>query len=183
MIDPPETTRIPPEDAEGIPTGPPPVDEVPETPVEAPIEAPVEAPVEAPIEAPVDEVKQDTFMTIPPEPTPLEEESHSRTWASWFMWVFILLVFIILVFYYGVKYALNESKYVIKKNATDYKISLDELREDIKDWLRWWNVTFYEKMNQFFFRQHVQNGTFKMTKYKIPINLIPSITSEKNPDK
>lgn len=99
--------------------------------------------------------------------------------TRWILWILILVLFIVLALYYAIKYALNESGYLIKKNAKGYKISLEEMKSDMKKWLRsWiegiqeWNENLSNKTNQFFFRQHVKNGTFKTTKYKIPKNLI-----------
>lgn len=72
---------------------------------------------------------------------------------------------------------MNESNYIIKINANKFQVSLDEMKEDVKNWLlswRDWNENMYDKMNQFFFRQHIQKGTFKVKKYKIPKYLITS---------
>jgi hypothetical protein len=109
------------------------------------------------------------------------EEPVKFSWTRWILWIIILVVFIVLVIYYGIKYALNESGYLIKKNAKGYKVSLEELKTDVKDWLRgWvegireWNENLGSKTNQFFFRQHVDKGTFKTTKYKVPKNLVPT---------
>jgi hypothetical protein len=59
------------------------------------------------------------------------------------------------------------------------------MKEDIKEWiLSWyiWNENIYDNMNQFFFRQHIKNGTFKMKKYKIPKYLITSTEKSKKAD-
>jgi Fic family protein len=108
------------------------------------------------------------------------EEPVRFSWTRWILWILLLVLFIILSLYYSIKYALYRSVYLIKKNAKGYKISLEELKTDIQDWLtKWvegirdWNDSLTGKTNQFFFRQHVDKGTFKATKYKIPKNLIP----------
>ena len=113
---------------------------------------------------------------------PSVEPSNSYpmfSFNSMVMWFFILLIFIIFIIYYRAKYTANESNYIIKDNATSFKLSLDEFKEDVKDflrrWIEWgrsWNENISEKSKQFFFRQHVDKGTFKATKYKIPKNLI-----------
>ena len=128
-------------------------------------------------EEPVDESL--TGETLLPLENAFVEEPVRFSWTRWIIWILILVVFIVLVVYYTIKYALNESGYLIKKNAKGYKISLEELKSDVKDWLRgWvegirdWNENLGSKTNQFFFRQHVDKGTFKATKYKIPKNLI-----------
>jgi hypothetical protein len=107
------------------------------------------------------------------------EEPVKFSLTRWILWILILVLFIVLALYYAIKYALNESGYIIKKNAKGYKVSLEEMKSDLKNWLRgWvegiqdWNENLGSKTNQFFFRQHVDKGTFKATKYKIPKNLI-----------
>jgi hypothetical protein len=122
-----------------------------------------------------------TGETLLPLKNAFVEEPVKFSWTRWILWILILVVFIVLVVYYGIKYALNESGYIIKKNAKGYKVSLEELQSDVKNWLRgWvegireWNENLGSKTNQFFFRQHVDKGTFKATKYKIPKNLVPT---------
>jgi len=83
------------------------------------------------------------------------------SWSSWFFWIFVLIGFII--FYFSAKY---ESNY-IKSNSSSFKLRLDEIKEDVKDFLRTWiewiksfNDNLYDKSSQFFFRQHVVKDTF-----------------------
>ena len=138
-------------------------------------------------EEPVDESL--TGEKLLPLENAFVEEPVRFSWTRWILWILILVVFIVLVVYYTIKYALNESGYLIKKNAKGYKISLEELKSDVKDWLRgWvegirdWNENIGSKTNQFFFRQHVDKGTFKATKYKIPKNLIkPLVVQNTDP--
>ena len=120
-----------------------------------------------------------TGETLFPLENAFVEEPVKFSWTRWILWILILVLFIVLSIYYAIKYALNESGYIIKKNAKGYKVSLEELTSDVKGWLRgWvegirdWNENLGSKTNQFFFRQHVDKGTFKATKYKIPKNLI-----------
>ena len=96
------------------------------------------------------------------------ENPMGYTMFSFIIWIFILLCFVIFMIYYSVKYRTNESNYIIKNNATSFKLSLDEIKEDIKDflrrWIDWsksWNENISDKSRQFFFRQHVENNTFK----------------------
>ena len=105
---------------------------------------------------------------------PTVEPSNSSpmfSFNSMVMWFFILLIFIIFIIYYRAKYTANESNYIIKDNATSFKLSLDEFKEDVKDflrrWIEWgrsWNENISEKSKQFFFRQHVEDNTFKTKK-------------------
>jgi len=205
-----DNLTVPQENQYAIPTGPPPI-ETPPPPVEA-IPATVEntsIPQESstvetgpPEYVTKNSIAEPMGLSIlsPPEPEepvvdesltgenllPLEnafvEEPVKFSWFRWILLILILVVFIILVVYYGIKYALNESGYLIKKNAKGYKVSLEEMKSDVKNWLRrWiegiqeWNENLASKTNQFFFRQHVDKGTFKATKYKIPKNLITPI--------
>jgi hypothetical protein len=122
-----------------------------------------------------------TGETLLPIQNAVVEEPVKFSWTRWILWILVLVLFIVLSLYYSIKYALYRSGYLIKKNAKGYKISLEELKTDIQDWLtKWvegirdWNENLTGKTNQFFFRQHVDKGTFKATKYKIPKNLIPN---------
>ena len=135
-------------------------------------------PIYEPVNEPVDEsLTGETLFPVTKEPI---EEPVRFSLTRWILWILILVLFIVIAVYYSIKYAMNESGYLIKKNAKGYKISLDEMTSDVKKWLRgWvegiqeWNENLSSKTNQFFFRQHVDKGTFKATKYKIPKNLIP----------
>ena len=135
-------------------------------------------PIYEPANEPVDEsLTGETLFPVTKEPI---EEPVRFSLTRWILWILILVFFIVITVYYSIKYAMNESGYLIKKNAKGYKISLDEMTSDVKKWLRgWvegiqeWNENLSSKTNQFFFRQHVDKGTFKATKYKIPKNLIP----------
>jgi uncharacterized protein YxeA len=128
-----------------------------------------------------------TGETLLPLENAFVEEPVKFSWSRWILWIIILIVFIVIAGYYTIKYALNESGYLIKKNAKGYKVSLEELQSDVKGWLRgWvegireWNENLGSKTNQFFFRQHVDKGTFKATKYKIPKNLITPTPNPKS---
>ena len=84
------------------------------------------------------------------------------------IWIFILFGFVFFMIYYSFKYTTNESNYIIKGNAKSFKLSLDEIKKDVKDflrrWIEWfqsWNENISEKSRQFFFRQHVEDNTFK----------------------
>jgi uncharacterized protein YxeA len=137
----------------------------------------------SPSEEPID--KSLTGETLFPVIKESIEEPVKFSLFRWILWILILVLFIVLALYYAIKYALNESGYIIKKNAKEYKVSLDEMKSDIKNWLRgWvegiqdWNENLASKTNQFFFRQHVDKGTFKSTKYKIPKNLISPLVNK-----
>lgn len=113
-------------------------------------------------------------------------ETTKYSWRTWLIFVLILFAFVIFAIYYAAKFILNESKYVIKKNAKTYKVSFGEIKEDVKTFWRTkiesiqeWNEDLYAKINQFFFRQHVDNGVFKVTKYKIPKWRLPIISTKK----
>ena len=107
-------------------------------------------------------------VEVVPEPT--------YSLRTWLIWVLTLFVFIAFSIYYIGKYAINESNYVIKKNAGKFKVSFADIKADIESW----NENLYDKINQFFFRQHVDNGVFKMTKYRIPKMLVPTGPEEKS---
>jgi hypothetical protein len=99
------------------------------------------------------EIPKEIMLNEPPIQMP--------SWSSWFFWIFVLIGFII--FYFSAKY---ESNY-IKSNASSFELRLDEIKEDVKDFLRTWiewikslNDSLYDKSSQFFFRQHVVKDTF-----------------------
>lgn len=113
-------------------------------------------------------------------------ETTKYSWRTWLIFVLTLFAFVIFAIYYAAKFILNESKYVIKKNAKTYKVSFGEIKKDINTFwktkiesIQEWNEDLYAKINQFFFRQHVDNGVFKVTKYKIPKWHLPIISTKK----
>jgi hypothetical protein len=192
LIDPPdditiENVTVPKEyDTADIPTGPPPNPiqaKEPTVDTPAPLSVPEETvPPTSVIKDSIEPIQDNTLTgeTLLPIQNAVVEEPVRFSWTRWILWILLLVLFIILSLYYSIKYALYRSGYLIKKNAKGYKISLDELKTDIQDWLtKWvegirdWNDSLTGKTNQFFFRQHVDKGTFKATKYKIPKNLIP----------
>lgn len=84
--------------------------------------------------------------------------------------------------YYAVKTMYNKNNYLIKKNATTLDITLDELKIDIKNFIK----EIYEKFidfkenlrttsNKIMFKKHLDNGAFKATKYKAT-NLLSMFT-------
>jgi uncharacterized protein YxeA len=95
-------------------------------------------------------------------------EGPMFSFTTLFWWLLVVILFIIFMIYYLIKYTANESNYIIKKNASGFKLSLDELTQDVKDflrrWIEWfqsWNENISDKSRQFFFRQHVEDNTFK----------------------
>ena len=198
LIDPPEniTTEsitVPYEEVDNLQTGPPPEvlkDNSFEPSFTIPTTVEQQPIIEEPIIEPVDtsttllkEQTDDSLFHFTENPPPIPEQK--RSWFSFIWWSFILLVFIIISLYYAAKYYMKESNSIIKINTKKFQVSLDEMKEDVKEWLlswRDWNEDMYDKMNQFFFRQHIQNGTFKVKKYKIPKYLITSSDKSKKAD-
>ena len=136
-----ESTTVQPEENENIETGPPP--EVITEELES---------------------EKDTVMTFTEIPI---TEPVKQTWFSFLWWGCILLVFILLSMYYAFKMYANKQNYIIKINADTFQLTLDNMREDIQNWLlswRDWKEDMSDYISQFLFRQHVQNGTFKVKK-------------------
>jgi len=136
-----ESTTVQPEETENIETGPPP--EVITEELES---------------------EKDTVMTFTEIPI---TEPVKQTWFSFLWWGCILFVFILLSMYYAFKMYANKQNYIIKINADTFQLTLDNMREDIQDWLlswRDWKEDMSDYISQFLFRQHVQNGTFKVKK-------------------
>jgi len=188
LIDPPENITeeltVPIEDNTDIPTGPPILQEAVSDPVVQPVVQPVSDPVVQPVSDPVLQPVSDPVSDSVSEVV-IEPVLQKINWTTWFWWIFIFVTFLIITLYYSIKYTLYESKFIVKKNASTYQISLDEIKEDIKTSLRTWiewfqdlNENINDKTNQYFFQQHVQNGAFKVKKYKIPKYLI---TPTENP--
>jgi hypothetical protein len=188
LIDPPENITeeltVPIEDNTDIPTGPPILQEAVSDPVVQPVVQPVSDPVVQPVSDPVLQPVSDPVSDSVSEVV-IEPVLQKINWTTWFWWIFIFVTFLIITLYYSIKYTLYESKFIVKKNASTYQISLDEIKEDIKTSLRTWiewfqdlNENINDKTNQYFFKQHVQNGAFKVKKYKIPKYLI---TPTENP--
>jgi len=153
---------------------------------------PPEQVVKSIIEPQIETIEQPQIETIELQMEPIEPiikfseiispEPIQRSWFSFLWWTFVLLIFIIISIYYAFKMYVNKSNYIIKINIDEFKLSLDVMREDIQEWLlswRDWNEDMYDKINQFFFRQHVKNGTFKVKKYRIPKNIIATTENPK----
>jgi hypothetical protein len=89
-----------------------------------------------------------------------------------------LILFIGYAIYYAVKTIYKQKNYLIKKNATSLDITLDELKTDIKHFLKTkyedfldWKDDIRMNSNKYFFKKHLENGEFKATKYKA-VNLL-----------
>jgi len=121
---------------------------------------------------PPESITEDPVITFTEIPI---TEPVKQSWFSFLWWGSILFVFVMLSIYYAFKMYANKKNYIIKINANTFQLTLDNMREDIQDWLlswRDWKEDMSDYISQFLFRQHVQNGTFKVKKYKIPKNLI-----------
>ena len=99
---------------------------------------------------------------------PVEEPPSYR-----FITIIGLIIFIGYAIYYAVKTMYNKKNYLIKKNATPLDVTLEELKTDIKNYLKEtyekfvdWNENLKTKTNKYFFKKHLDNGAFKATKYK-----------------
>lgn len=90
-----------------------------------------------------------------------------------FITIIGLILFIGYAIYYAVKTMYYKQNYLIKKNATTLDITLEELKTDIKNYLKEtyekfvdWKENWKTKSNKYFFKKHLDNGAFKATKYK-----------------
>ncbi len=102
------------------------------------------------------------------------EEQPSYRWFS----IIGLIIFVAYLIYYAFKYMQNKDNYLIKQNAKSFDVTLDELKSDVKDFLKAKYEQFmdwkeHRKMstNKYIFNKHVENGTLKVNKHK-PINLL-----------
>ena len=85
-----------------------------------------------------------------------------------------LILFICYAIYYAVKTMYNKNKYLIKKNATTLEITLDELKIDVKNFIKEkyegfldWKENWKTSSNKFMFKKYLDNGgAFKATKRK-----------------
>ena len=99
-----------------------------------------------------------------------EEPSYRFTTITTIIGLIILVGYAI---YYAVKTTYYKNNYLIKKNATSLDITLEELKSDIKNYLKEtyekfldWKDNMKTKSNKYFFKRHLDNGAFKATKYK-----------------
>jgi len=95
-----------------------------------------------------------------------------------------LLILIVYAIYHGIKYMKHENNYLIKKNVNNIDITLDEFKSDIKNFLKekyeyFINLKENGKryINKYIFKNHIENGAFKATKYKAT-NLLSLYTSK-----
>ena len=109
-------------------------------------------------------------LEIQEQPIPIHEPV---TLFSLLWWTIILLLFIILCIYYSFKYYKNKQNYIIKINADKFQLSLDNIREDIEEYIlswREWYENILNKINHYVSFPYIQNNTLKVKKYRIPKN-------------
>jgi uncharacterized protein YxeA len=108
---------------------------------------------------------------------PVEEQPSFR-----FITIIGLLLIVGYSIYYAVKIMYNKNNYLIKQNANTLDITLDELKVDVKNYIKEkyedfldWKDNLRTKSNKFLFKKHLDNGAFKATKYKAK-NLLSRFT-------
>ena len=90
---------------------------------------------------------------------------------------FITIIGLVLVIFYTIYYAVKtmyyKNNYLIKTNANTLDITLDELKIDVKNYIKEmyekfldWKDNLKMKSNKYMFKKHLDNGAFKATKYK-----------------
>ena len=79
------------------------------------------------------------------QPIPIHEPV---TLFSLLWWTIILLLFIILCIYYSFKYYKNKQNYIIKINADKFQLSLDNIREDIEEYILSWREWYENILNK-----------------------------------
>jgi hypothetical protein len=101
----------------------------------------------------------------------LEQVEESPSYR--FITIIGLIIFIGYAIYYAVKTMYYNQNYLIKKNANTLDVTLEELKTDIKNYLKEtyekfvdWKENLKAKSNKYFFKKHLDNGAFKATKYK-----------------
>jgi hypothetical protein len=101
----------------------------------------------------------------------LEEVQEQPSYR--FITIVGLILFIGYAIYYAVKTIYNKNKYLIKTNATTLDITLEELKIDVKNFIKETYEKFIDfkdnlktKVNKYNFKQHLDNGAFKANKYK-----------------
>jgi uncharacterized protein YxeA len=99
-----------------------------------------------------------------------------------FITIIGLLIIVGYSIYYAVKTIYNKNNYLIKQNANTLDITLDELKLDVKNFIKEkyenfldWKENLKTKSNKFLFKKHLDNGAFKATKYKAK-NLLSRFT-------
>jgi hypothetical protein len=110
----------------------------------------------------------------------LEEVQEEPSYR--FITIFGLFLLVGYAIYYAVKTMYNKNNYLIKKNATTLDITLDELKIDIKNFIKETYEKFIDfkdnlrtKSKIYNFKKHLDNGAFKATKYKAT-NLLSMFT-------
>jgi hypothetical protein len=99
---------------------------------------------------------------------PVEEPPSYR-----FITIIGLILFIGYAIYYALKTMYYKQNYLIKQNANTLDVTLEELKTDIKNYLKEtyekfidWKENLKTRSNKHFFKKHLDNGAFKATKYK-----------------
>ena len=103
----------------------------------------------------------------------LEEVQEEPSYRFTTITIIGLIILVGYAIYYAVKTMYYKNNYLIKKNATSLDITLEELKSDIKNYLKEtyekfldWKDNMKTKSNKYFFKRHLDNGAFKATKYK-----------------
>lgn len=93
--------------------------------------------------------------------------------SSYYGIIFGLLLLVVYTIYHVLKYMKNEKNYLIKTNANNIDITLDELKNDVKNFIKEKYEYFIDLkengkryINKYIFKNHIENGAFKATKYK-----------------
>lgn len=108
----------------------------------------------------------DQWMIDPKEDIIYREPVPTQNTYSYWIYIFIIFVGVIVFYlvYYAVKYNTHKSNYLIPSNATNYKIYLANIIEDIQN--TWKNTIekWKEYRERYLFESHITNGVFHKSK-------------------
>ena len=77
--------------------------------------------------------------------------------ASTFPWSLLFMIILGFIMYYLVKYST-----IFSKNTEDVsKITLEDIKQNIKNTLRLWKESFESYRDQYMFESHITNGVFR----------------------
>jgi hypothetical protein len=103
----------------------------------------------------------------------LEEVQEEPSYRFTTITIIGLILLVGYAIYYAVKTMYYKNNYLIKRNATSLDITLDELKIDVKNFIKETYEKFMDfkeimrtKVNKYNFKQHLENGAFKANKYK-----------------
>lgn len=117
----------------------------------------------------------DKWMIDPKENIIIQEPPSYTNYIIPVLVVFIF--FIIFLIYYAIKYNIYEKHFIINQNAEGYQVTLEDIKQDIKNTWRTWMEKFEYYRERYLFESQITNGVFHKSK---AIDFVNSFSKKMN---